>query len=182
MKLILCTLSLFLMMAANLPAKDPAHALDFKMKDIHGKEIALSDFKGDVLLMVNVASECGYTPQYKGLQAIHEKYKDQGFKVIGFPCNQFGRQEPGSNEEILAFCTDRYSVSFPMMSKIDVKGDNQAPLYTYLTSDKEHGGEIRWNFEKFLVGRDGKIVAHYRSSVKPEGPELTGAIEAELKK
>jgi Glutathione peroxidase len=158
--------------------------LDFTMKDIDGNDVKLKKFKGNVLLIVNTASKCGYTPQYESLQAIYEKYKDQGFYVLGFPANNFGGQEPGSNEEIKEFCTSRYKVSFPMFAKISVKGDDIDPLYKFLT-DKEtnpnFGGEITWNFNKFLIDRKGNIVARFTSKDKPDSEEVTQAIEKYLK-
>ena len=184
MKTVAClaiTLGLMALGPAHASAA-PKNALDFKMTNLQGQEVDLSSYLGKVVLMVNVASKCGYTPQYEGLQALHKKYGEQGLVVIGFPCNNFGGQEPGSAKEIQAFCRENYGVTFPMMSKIDVQGDKQAPLYAYLTSDKEHGGGIRWNFEKFLVDRQGNVVGHFRSGVKPDSEELTKAIEAELKK
>jgi len=137
-----------------------------------------------VLLLVNVASKCGFTPQYKGLEAVYEKYKDQGLVVIGFPANNFLSQEPGTNEEIKTFCSRTYNVTFPMYSKISVKGDDKAPLYRYLTDTNANpttGGEIKWNFTKFLVGRDGKIIARFEPKVTPDSAEVTSAIEHALK-
>jgi glutathione peroxidase len=147
--------------------------------------VDLSQYKGKVLLVVNTASECGYTPQYAGLQALHDKYGKQGLAVLGFPCNQFGGQEPGTAAEIAKFCKANYGVTFGMFEKIDVNGKNQAPLYKYLTSQEASSkdpGPVKWNFEKFLIGRDGKVVARYRSKVEPDSGELTGAIQAELAK
>ena len=137
-----------------------------------------------MLLLVNVASKCGFTPQYKELEAMYEKYKDQGLLVIGFPANNFLSQEPGTNEEIKTFCSLKYNVTFPMYSKISVKGDDKAPLYQFLTDKNANpatGGEIKWNFTKFLVGRDGKVVARFEPAVKPDAPEVVGAIEKALK-
>jgi glutathione peroxidase len=136
-----------------------------------------------VALVVNVASQCGYTPQYAGLEAIYEKYKDQGLVVLGFPANNFGNQEPGTNDEIKQFCTRNYKVTFPMFAKISVTGDDKTPLYQYLTSkeaNEKTAGEVRWNFTKFLVGRDGKVVARFEPDVAPEDPELVTAIEASI--
>ncbi len=158
--------------------------LDFSMKSIDGKETKLSDYRGKVLLLVNVASQCGYTPQYEGLQAIYSKYSSQGLVVLGFPANNFGGQEPGSNDEIKEFCTLKYKVSFPMFSKISVKGADIHPLYKFLTSketDPEFSGDVKWNFNKFLVDRDGKIIARFDSGDKPEGEKVTQAIEKALK-
>src|ERR1051325_1892013 len=132
---------------------------DIPLKDINGRDASLKDYKGKALLIVNVASFCGNTPQYKGLEALHQKYKDQGFAVLGFPCNQFGKQEPGSNEEIKEFCSKNYDVTFPMFDKLEVKCANQHPLYKELSGkDSPFPGDVRWNFGKFLVGRDGRIV------------------------
>lgn len=158
---------------------------DFTMKSIDGKDVKLADYRGKVLLLVNTASQCGYTPQYKGLQAIYQKYQGDGFLVLGFPANNFGGQEPGTNEEIKQFCTMRYKVTFPMFAKISVKGDDQHPLYQYLTSKQtspQFGGDIAWNFNKFLVSRSGEIIGRFGSRVDPESAELTSAIEQALKK
>jgi len=165
----------------NADHHNEKNALNFKMKDIQDKEVDLADYKGKVVLMVNVASKCGYTPQYDGLQKLHSQFKDQGFSVIGFPCNNFGAQEPGSHSEILSFCKENYGVTFPMMGKIDVKGDQQAPLYKYLTTHPDHGGDVRWNFEKFLVDKKGNVIGHYKSGVSPSDPKLKSAIEKALK-
>ncbi len=155
--------------------------LDFSMKNIDGQETALAAYKGKVLLLVNVASKCGYTPQYEGLQALYAKYKDQGLVVLGFPANNFGAQEPGSNEEIKQFCTLKYNVSFPLFAKISVKGDDIHPLYKFLTTQPQFGGDIKWNFGKFLVDRDGKVLARFESADKPEGEKMTQAVEQALK-
>lgn len=155
-----------------------ASPLDFKVQDIDGKDVDLSQYKGKVVMIVNVASKCGYTPQYKGLEALYKKYEGQGFVILGFPANNFKGQEPGTNEQIKEFCTSKYNVTFPMMSKISVKGEDQAPLYKMLTSEK---GEVTWNFNKFLVGKDGKLIEHFDSKVKPEDAKLTDAVEAALK-
>jgi len=154
-----------------------ASAHDFQMKAIDGKEVALAGFKGRPVLFVNVASRCGYTPQYKGLEALHQKYKDRGLVVVGVPANNFGGQEPGTNEEIQQFCTRNYNVTFPMMSKVSVKGSDMTPLYGYLT---QTGGDVKWNFTKFLVGKDGKVIKRFESNVSPDSPELIGAVEAAL--
>jgi len=158
--------------------------LSQKAKNIDGEEVALANaYLGDVLLIVNVASECGYTKQYKGLQKLHEKYADKGLRVLGFPCNQFGNQEPGDEEEIKEFCESNYGVEFDMFSKIKVNGEDAHPLYKYLTSDDlpvEPKGEIKWNFEKFLVGRDGEVLTRFRSAVKPGSEQMTKAIEKAL--
>jgi glutathione peroxidase len=159
--------------------------LNFKMKSLGGKEVDLSKYQGKVVLMVNVASKCGATPQYTPLQELHEKYKDQGFVVLGFPCNQFGAQEPGTATEIEEFCTENYGVTFDMFEKIDVNGEKAAPLYKYLTSKEtnpDSAGKINWNFEKFLISRDGKIVSRFKTQISPDEPEVVKAIEAEIGK
>ena len=169
---------------APADAAKPKSVLDFKVRDIDGKDVKLKQYKGDVLLVVNVASKCGYTPQYEGLQAIYEKYKSQGFYVLGFPANNFGGQEPGKNEEIKEFCQSKYKVTFPMFAKISVKGADQDALYQFLTSKEtnpQFAGEISWNFNKFLVDRDGKVVARFSSKDTPESPAVTSAIEKYLK-
>ncbi len=158
--------------------------LDFKMKDIDGKDVKLEKYKGNVLLVVNTASKCGYTPQYEGLEAIYEKYKAQGFYVLGFPANNFGAQEPGTEAEIKEFCESKYKVTFPMFAKISVKGDDQDPLYKFLTSKETNpnfAGDISWNFNKFLVDKDGKVVARFSSENTPESEAVTQAIEKYLK-
>jgi glutathione peroxidase len=151
---------------------------EFTLKSIEGQQAPLAAYKGKVLLLVNVASQCGYTPQYAGLQTLYERYKDRGLVVVGVPANNFGAQEPGTDAEIKQFCTRTYNVTFPMMSKVSVKGEDKTPLYEYLTSTG--GGEVRWNFTKFLVGKDGKVLARFESKVTPEAPELAGAIEKAL--
>ncbi|MBI2433579.1 MAG: glutathione peroxidase [Candidatus Hydrogenedentes bacterium] len=158
--------------------------LDFKVKDIEGKESDLSQYKGKVVMIVNVASKCGLTPQYEQLTALYDKYKEQGLVILGFPANNFGGQEPGTELEIKQFCTDKYHVDFPMFSKISVKGEDQAPLYQFLTSQEkvgEFGGDIQWNFNKFLVGRDGKVIARFEPKVKPDDAAVTQKLEAALK-
>lgn len=157
---------------------------EFKMKNIDGKEVSLSEYKGKVLMLVNVASKCGLTPQYEALQALYSRYKDQGFIILGFPANNFMGQEPGTEAEIKEFCSVKYNVTFPLFAKISVKGDDQHPLYQYLTStdsNPQFGGEIKWNFNKFLVGRDGKIIARFEPKVKPDSEEVVQAIEKALK-
>jgi glutathione peroxidase len=153
---------------------------DFKMKGIDGKEKSLADFKGKVALVVNVASECGYTPQYKGLEALHEELGPRGLVVAGFPSNDYGAQEPGSDAEIQEFCTTNYGVRFPMFSKITVKGAAKHPLYQWLTTAASPAGEVKWNFEKFLIGKDGQIAGRFGSGVEPTSPELKAAIEKAL--
>ncbi len=152
---------------------------DFELDSLSGDEISLSEFEGNVLLIVNTASECGYTPQYKELQELYETYNDEGFYVLGFPANNFGGQEPGSDEEIAEFCELNYGVTFPMFSKISVKGDDQHPLYNYLTQvdNPDFTGEIGWNFEKFLIDRNGNIVRRFKSNVTPMGDELTESLK-----
>lgn len=157
--------------------------LDYKMKDIDGKEVKLKKYKGNVLLIVNTASKCGYTPQYEGLQSTYTKYKDKGFYVLGFPANNFGAQEPGTEAEIKEFCTSKYHVTFPMFAKISVKGEDQDPLYKFLTSKEtnpDFSGDITWNFNKFLIDRSGKVVARFTSKDKPDGEAVTAAIEKYL--
>jgi glutathione peroxidase len=154
---------------------------DIPLKDIDGKETSLQPFKGQVLLVVNVASKCGLTPQYKTLEAIQQKYKDKKFTVLGFPCNQFGGQEPGTNDEIKQFCSSTYGVSFPLFDKVDVNGAKRHPLYVALAGDKSpFPGDIKWNFGKFLIGRDGKILKRFEPKTGPDSPEVTQAIEAAL--
>lgn len=165
--------------------KEVPAVLNFKMKKLDGKEADLSAYKGKVVLMVNVASRCGLTPQYKELEALHEKFSQKGLAVLGFPANEFGAQEPGTDLEIASFCKDNYNVKFDMFSKVVVKGDGQCPLYKYLTSketDPKFAGDISWNFEKFLIGRNGEIVARFAPRVKPDSEEVLKAVEAELAK
>ncbi len=162
--------------------KVPA-VLNFTMKGLDGKDVDLRQYQGKVVLIVNVASRCGYTPQYKGLEALYEKYGQEGLVVLGVPANEFGRQEPGSDAEIAEFCSSKYGVKFPMLSKVVVKGDGICPLYKHLTSkdtDPKFAGDIKWNFTKFLVGRNGEIVGRFEPKVKPE--DIAPAVEAELKK
>ena len=178
MKTLILLVSLCLLQVVTVRAES---IYDIKVKDIDGKDVSMADYKGKVLLIVNVASKCGYTPQYKGLQADYEKYKDKGFVVLGFPCNQFNKQEPGSNEEIKQFCTSKYFVTFPMFDKIEVNGANRHPLYALLAGkDSPFAGNITWNFNKFLIGKDGKILKRFDSKITPESAELTGAVEAAL--
>ncbi len=161
----------------------PQFVYDFTLKEIDGKEVPLSRFRGQVVLLVNVASRCGFTPQYKGLEALYQKYHKKGLVVLGFPANNFLGQEPGTNEEIKTFCSTRYNVTFPMFSKISVKGEDKAPLYRFLTekaTDPEFAGEITWNFNKFLIGPSGKIVARFDSRTTPEDAKLVQAVEREL--
>jgi glutathione peroxidase len=154
---------------------------DIPLKDIDGKDATLKPYAGKVLLVVNVASKCGFTPQYTALEAIYQKYQSQGLVVCGFPCNQFGEQEPGTDVEIKQFCTSKYNVTFPMFDKLEVNGANRHPLYVTLAgADSPFPGNIKWNFTKFLIGRDGKILNRFDSKVKPDSEEVTRAIEAAL--
>ncbi|MBK7631413.1 MAG: glutathione peroxidase [Ignavibacteriales bacterium] len=151
------------------------------VKDIDGKSVNLFDYKGKVLLIVNVASYCGYTKQYSGLEEIYKKYKDKGFEILAFPCNQFGEQEPGTNEEIKNFCSSKFDVTFKLFDKIDVNGKDKSPLYSVLTDNEVTGkSDIKWNFEKFLIDKNGNVVSRYSSKVEPKSKELTSAIEKEL--
>lgn len=178
MKIIALFAALFALQIVNAHAES---LYDIKLKDIDGKDTTLADYKGKVLLIVNVASKCGYTKQYAGLEALHQKYKDKGFAVLGFPCNQFGGQEPGTNEEIKQFCSSKFNVTFPLFDKIEVNGATRHPLYVALAgSDSPFPGDIKWNFNKFLIGKDGKILKRYDSKVTPESEELTKAIEDAL--
>lgn len=152
---------------------------DFTLDTINGASQSLSVYKGQVLLIVNTASRCGFTPQYAGLQALYEKYQARGLVVLGFPANNFGGQEPGSNEEIQQFCSLKFNVTFPMFGKISVKGNDIHPLYAWLTAHP-NGAPVSWNFNKFLIGRDGKLIRHFGSRSAPESEELTAAIEAAL--
>jgi glutathione peroxidase len=156
---------------------------DFTLNTIDGQPAPLSAYKGKIVLLVNVASKCGYTPQYTALESIYEKYKDRGFVIVGIPANNFGAQEPGTNQEIKTFCSSKYHVTFPMMAKVSVKGSDITPLYQFLTdksANPQTGGEIGWNFTKFLVGPDGKVIARFDSKVTPDSPEVTSAIEKAL--
>lgn len=172
------TLLLSFLMTSMALAAD-TNVQDIAIKDIDGKDTTLKAYAGKVLLIVNVASECGYTPQYEGLEALYEKMKAQGLVVMGFPCNDFGGQEPGSEAEIKNFCSTRFKVTFPMFSKVAIKGEGKSPLYEALQSAV--GGEVGWNFEKFLIGKDGKVLQRFTSDVEPDSPELKAAIEAALK-
>jgi len=172
---------------ANL-AKDEAgkktspSIYDFSVKDIDGKDVKLDKYRGEVLLIVNTASKCGYTPQYTGLETLNKKYKDKGLRVLGFPANNFGSQEPGTNPEIKEFCRTKFNVTFDMFSKISVKGEDQAPLYSFLTkySDPAIAGDVPWNFQKYLVSRDGKVIAKFGPKTTPEDEELIKQIEKAL--
>ena len=162
---------------------DSANIGEFKVKDINLNEVKLSDYKGKVLLIVNVASKCGFTSQYAALQKVYEKYKDQGFKILGFPSNDFGSQEPGTNEEIKSFCSLNYGVTFPMFDKVHVKGKNQEPLFSLLTDNPVTGkSSIKWNFEKFIIDKEGNVVDRFRSATKPDSKKIISLIEEELSK
>ncbi len=159
--------------------------LNFKMKDIDGKEVDLSKYQGKVVMIVNVASQCGLTPQYKQLEALHQKYGKDGLIIVGVPANEFGGQEPGSNEEIKKFCSTKYQVKFDMLGKVVVKGEGICPLYKFLTSketNSKFAGDISWNFTKFLIGKNGEVVSRFEPRVKPDAPQVLKAIEEELKK
>ena len=174
------------LVAGSLPAAEKVSpVLNHKVKSIKGEEVELSKYQGKVLLVVNVASKCGATPQYDQLEALNAKYKDKGLAVLGFPCNQFGGQEPGTEDDIVKFCKSKYNVTFDMFSKIDVNGPEASPVYKTLTSkdsDPKFAGDIKWNFEKFLIGRNGEIIARFPTGTKPDAPEVVKAIEAELAK
>jgi glutathione peroxidase len=158
---------------------------NFTIDSIDGKPVNLASFNGKVVLIVNVASKCGFTPQYAALESLYEKYKDKGFVIVGVPANNFMSQEPGTNEEIKTFCTNKYNVTFPMMSKVSVRGDDKAPLYSFLTdktSDPQFGGDIKWNFTKFLFDRSGNPVARFEPATTPDSPQVIAAVEAALAK
>lgn len=163
----------------------PANSVyNFTLKSIDGQPVSLSSYHGKVLLLVNVASKCGYTPQYAGLESLYEKYKDRGLIIVGIPANNFAGQEPGTNAEIKTFCRNKYNVSFPMMSKVSVLGDDKTPLYVFLTDksvNPQIGGDIKWNFTKFLFDRNGKPVARFEPAVTPDSPQVTAAVESALK-
>jgi glutathione peroxidase len=171
---------LFLDAVSQAPARS---IYEIELPALNGKQVGLSDYAGKVVLAVNVASRCGFTPQYKGLQTLHDRYSGRGFTVLGFPCNQFMHQEPGSAAEIQEFCSLNYGVTFPLFAKLDVEGADQHPLYAILSEfpdDQGKAGNVKWNFEKFLVGRDGQVVHRFRSKVKPEDPDVIASIEALL--
>ncbi len=173
-------LGLVCLTGTTLMAADSVY--DFKLKNIEGEEVNLSEYKGKVLLVVNVASRCGATPQYEQLQALHKKYSDKGLVVVGVPCNQFGGQEPGTEKDIKEFCTTKYDVSFPMFSKVDVNGDEETPLYKFLKEHSESKADVKWNFEKFVIGKDGKVAGRFLTKTKPDAKEVVEVIEAELGK
>ena len=170
------------MLGAGAMAADK-NVYEFTLNSIDGQPAPLAAYKGKVVMLVNVASRCGFTPQYEALEAVYEKYKDRGFVIVGIPANNFGAQEPGTNQEIKTFCSSKYHVTFPMMAKVSVKGEDQTPLYQYLTdksSNPQTGGEIQWNFTKFLVGPEGRVIIRFESKVKPDAAEVTAAIEKAL--
>jgi glutathione peroxidase len=180
---VLCTVAFIHHHGTTVEAAKAKSVLDFKMRDIDGNDVKLKKYKGNVLLVVNVASKCGYTPQYEALQATYAKYKDQKFFVLGVPANNFGGQEPGTEKEIKEFCSSKFGVTFPMFAKVSVKGDDQDALYSFLTkkeTNPDFAGDIKWNFTKFLVDRKGKVVARFEPKVKPDSPEVTAAIEKYL--
>ena len=173
---------MFCLACASLTAQSKS-IYDFTMKSIDGDPVSLKSYHGKVVLLVNVASKCGFTPQYAALEALYEKYKDRGLVIVGIPANNFMSQEPGTDAEIKTFCTNKYNVTFPMMSKVSVKGDDETPLYLFLTdksANPQIGGDIKWNFTKFLFDRDGKPVARFEPATKPDSPEVTAAIESAL--
>lgn len=187
--LVCLAMAAVLIVGGSLLAGDPkgdqkvTGPLDFKMAGIDGNDVDLGQYKGKVVLLVNVASECGYTPQYKGLQELYQKYGQDGLVVIGVPSNDFGKQEPGTNAQIKDFCKSTYKVSFPLLGKVVVKGDHKVPLYQFLTAkdtNPKYAGEIGWNFEKFLIDRKGQVVGRFKSGVEPMSEPLTSAIKKEL--
>ncbi len=163
----------------NTNMNDSINVSGISVKSADGKDISLSDYKGKVLLIVNVASECGYTPQYKALQEIYEKYKDRGFEILAFPCNDFGGQEPGTNEEIKNFCTTKYNVTFTLFDKIKILGSDKSPLYSVLINYPPPG-DVSWNFEKFLIDKNGNVAGRFKSKIKPDSEEITSLIEAKI--
>ena len=176
----LFTISCTLLMAATVSAAD-SNLYAIPLKDIDGKDTSLKTYAGKPLLIVNVASQCGFTPQYQGLEALYRKYKEQGLVVLGFPSNDFGGQEPGTNDEIKKFCSSKFDVTFPLFDKLHTKGAEQSPLYAALTGPTSPvPGPVKWNFGKFLISRDGKILARYDSDVEPDSAEMMKAVEAAL--
>jgi len=176
---------LFVAIAAVLAGAQAHSIYDFTMKSIEGQPVSLKSYSGKVVMVVNVASKCGFTPQYAGLEALYEKYKDRGFVIVGVPANNFAQQEPGTDEEIKKFCSNKYNVTFPMMSKVSVLGEDETPLYRFLTdksANPQVGGDIKWNFTKFLFDRNGKPVARFEPAITPDSPEVHAAVEAALGK
>jgi glutathione peroxidase len=177
-KLLCC----ILLLGVSVMAADK-NVYEFSLNSIDGQAAPLSAYKGKVVMLVNVASRCGFTPQYSALETVYEKYKDRGFVIVGIPANNFGAQEPGSNQEIKTFCTTKYHVTFPMMSKVSVKGDDKDPLYQFLTdksANPQTSGDIKWNFTKFLIGPDGRVITRFEPDVTPDAPQVTAAIEKAL--
>ena len=169
--------------AATMMAAQASSIYDFTMKSIDGQKVSLSAYRGKVVMLVNVASKCGFTPQYSALESVYEKYKDKGLVIVGVPANNFGQQEPGTDDEIKKFCSNKYNVSFPMMSKVSVLGDDKTPLYVFLTdkaTDPGFAGDIKWNFTKFLFDRNGKPVARFEPATTPDSPQVVAAIESAL--
>jgi len=178
-------LTVLLCLAASVALAQSKSIYDFTMNSIDGQPVSLKGYSGKVVMVVNVASRCGFTPQYTALEAIYEKYKDKGFVIVGVPANNFMQQEPGTNDEIKKFCSSKYNVTFPMMAKVSVKGDDKTPLYQYLTDksqDPQFGGDIKWNFTKFLFDRSGKPVARFEPATTPDSPDVQAAIDAALGK
>jgi len=178
-------LSLTVLLLSGTMAANAASIYDFTMNSIDGRPVSLKSYKGKVVLLVNVASKCGFTPQYAGLEALYEKYKDRGLVIVGVPANNFAQQEPGTNEEIKTFCSRKYNVTFPMMAKVSVLGEDETPLYRSLTdktTDPKFGGDIKWNFTKFLFDRNGNLVARFEPPVTPDSNEIQSAVEAAIGK
>jgi glutathione peroxidase len=177
-------LILMLCVASASLSAEPKSIYDFNLKTIDGQPTSLKAYHGKVVLLVNVASKCGFTPQYAGLESLYEKYKDRGLVIVGVPANNFAQQEPGTDAEIKKFCSNKYNVTFPMMSKVSVLGDDKTPLYIFLTAkdtDPKFSGDIKWNFTKFLFDRNGNPIARFEPNVTPDSPEVTSAIESALK-
>ena len=176
---------LMLCVACASLSAEPKSIYDFNLRSIDGDHVSLKSYQGKVVLLVNVASKCGFTPQYAALESVYEKYKDKGLVIVGIPANNFAQQEPGTDEEIKKFCSNKYNVTFPMMSKVSVLGDDKTPLYVFLTgkeSDPQFAGDIKWNFTKFLFDRNGNPVARFEPNVTPDSPQVTAAIESALGK
>lgn len=182
MKTIITILSIIGMMSINAGQDVSVH--DFEIKTIDGEYLNLESYKGSVILIVNTASECGYTSQYEALQSVYQAYEDEGLVILGFPANNFGGQEPGSEEEIMQFCQVNYGVTFPLSAKVSVRGDDIDPLFNFLTTQNNQSftGDIKWNFEKFLVNKEGELVKRFRSKVKPDSKDIIASIETELNK